>query len=84
MLRAKYECSSPYGLSRIDFKRFPSLFLCKIGCARAEPKQDRRRIILIILVEDHQIMLRTKYKCSSHYGLLEDFFFLKIFFFVSM
>ena len=48
MLHAKDECSSPYGLSQIDFKRCPSLFLCKIGCARAEPKYDRRRIILII------------------------------------
>ena len=49
MLHAKYECSSPYGLSQVDFKRFPSLFLCKIGCARAEPKYDLRRTILIFL-----------------------------------
>ena len=48
MLHAKYECSSPYGLSQVDFKIFPSLFLCKIGRAQAEPKHDRRRIILII------------------------------------
>ena len=48
MLYAKYEYSSPYGLSKVDFKRFPSLFLCKIGCAQAEPKYDRRGIILII------------------------------------
>ena len=48
MLHAKYKCSSPYGLSQVDFTRFPSLFLCKIGCTWAEPKHDRRRIILII------------------------------------
>ena len=48
ILHAKYECSSPYGLSKVDFNRFPSLFLCKIGCDQAEPKYDRRRTILII------------------------------------
>ena len=48
MLCVKYECSSPYGLSQVDCKRFPSLCICKIRCARAEPKYDRRRIILII------------------------------------
>ena len=37
MLCAKYECSSPYGLSQVDFKRFPSLFLCKIGCNGQSP-----------------------------------------------
>ena len=37
MLYNKYECSSPYGLSQADFKRFPSLFLLKIGCARKSP-----------------------------------------------
>ena len=47
MLHAKYECSSLYGLSQVDFKKNPSLFLCKIGCAWAKPKYDRRRIILI-------------------------------------
>ena len=83
MLHEKYECSSPYGLSQVYFKRFPSLFLCKIGYARAEPKYDRRRIILIILVEDHQIMLNTKNKCSTHYDLSEENF-LKISFLVSM
>ena len=36
MLCAKYQGSSPYGLSQVDFKRFPSLFLCKTGCAQAE------------------------------------------------
>ena len=40
MLYAKYECSSPYGLSQEDLKIFPSLFLCKIVWARAEPKYD--------------------------------------------
>ena len=83
MLHAKYECSSPYGLSQVDFKRFPSLFLCKIGCSQAEPKYDSRKITLVIFVEDHQIMLSTKYKCSSHYGLSEENF-LKISFFFSM
>ena len=48
MLRAKYEYSSPNGLSQVDFKGFPSLFLCKIGCALAEPKYDCRKIISII------------------------------------
>ena len=38
---------------------------------------------MIISVEDHQIMLCTKYKCSSHYGLSEENF-LKISFFFSM
>ena len=65
------------------FKRFPSLFLCKIGCARAEPKYDRRGIILAILVEDYQILLHSKYECSSHYGLSEKDL-LKVSFFVSM
>ena len=69
MLHAKYECSSPYGLSKEDFTRFSSLFPCKIGCALAE----HRNIIFTIFVEDHQIMLQTKYECSSHYGLSEDF-----------
>ena len=83
MLHAKYGCCSLYGLSQIDFQRFPSLFLCKIGCARAGPKYDRRGIILTILAEDHQIMLYTKYEIYSHNGLSEEDF-LKIFFFVSM
>ena len=74
MIRAKYECSSPYGLSQVDFKRFPSLFLCKIGCARAEPNYDCRMMILIILVENYQIMLHTKYECYSRYGLSEENF----------
>ena len=42
---------------------------CKIGCAWAEPKYDRRRIISTILVENHQLMLHTKQECSSHYDL---------------
>ena len=37
MLCAKYKCSSPYGMSQVDFKRFPSLFLCKIAYARESP-----------------------------------------------
>ena len=44
MLPAKYECSSPYGLSQEDFKRFPSLILCKTLCVRAEPKYDPKGI----------------------------------------
>ena len=32
----------------VNIKLFPPLFLCKIRCARAEPKYDCRRIILII------------------------------------
>ena len=83
MLHAEYECSSPYGLSHEDFKRFPCLFPCKIGYALAEPKYDHRNIIFTMLVEDHQIMLQTKYECSSHYGLSEEDF-LKISFFVIM
>ena len=54
MLQTKYERPPPYGLSQEDFKD------CKIGCARAEPKYDRRWIISTILVEDHQLMLHTK------------------------
>ena len=76
MLHAKYECSSPYGLSQDDFT-------CKIGCALAEPKYDHRNMIFTIFVEDHQIMLQTKYECSSHYGLSEEDF-LKISFFLIM
>ena len=53
MLHAKYECSSPYGLSKVDFKRFPSLFLCKIGCARAEPKYESKGILLLFYIEGH-------------------------------
>ena len=83
ILHAKYECSNPYGISQEDFKRFPSLFSRKIRCALAEPKYDHRNIIFTLLVEDHQIMLQTKYECSSHYGLSEDDF-LNIFFFVIM
>ena len=49
MLHAKYGCSSPYGLSQVDSKRFPSLFLCKIGCARAKPKYDPKGIILTFI-----------------------------------
>ena len=83
MLHAKYECSSLYGLSQVVFKRFPSLFLCKIGCTRAELKYDRRGIILANLVEDYQILLHSKYECSSHYGLSERDL-LKVSFFASM
>ena len=74
MLHAKYEFSSPYGLSKEDFKRFPSLLPCKIGCALAERKYDHRNIIFTTLVEDHQIMLQTKYECSSRYGLSQEDF----------
>ena len=44
------------------YQRFPSLFLCKIGCARAKPKYDPGGIILTILVRSHPIMLQTKYE----------------------
>ena len=37
MLHAKYECSSSYSLSQEDFKRFPSLFPCKIGVPLHSP-----------------------------------------------
>ena len=37
MICAKYECSSSYGLSHVDFKKLPSLFLSKIGCAGQSP-----------------------------------------------
>ena len=73
MLHPKYECCSPYGLSQEDFKRFPSLFPCKIGCSLAEPKYEHRGTIFTILIEDHQIILQTKYECSSHYGLISFF-----------
>ena len=53
MLKAKHECSSPYGLSKVDFKRFPSLFLCKIGCARAEPKYEPNGTILTFYIKGH-------------------------------
>ena len=46
MLHAKYDCSSPYGLSQEDFERFPSMILCKIVCTQAEPKYDPKGIIL--------------------------------------
>ena len=82
-LHPKYECCSPYGLSQEDFKRFPFLFPCKIGCALAEPKYEHRGTIFTILIEDHQIILQTKYECSSHYGLSEENF-LNISFFVIM
>ena len=64
-------------------KRFPSLFPCKIGCALEEPKYEHRGTIFTILKEDHQIILQTKYECSSHYGLSEEYF-LNISFFVIM
>ena len=74
MLYAKYECSNPYGLSQVDFKRFPPLFLCKIGCTLVKPKYDPREIILTILVRGHPMMLQTKYECSQPNGLSrEDF-----------
>ena len=53
MLHAKYECFSPYGLSQEDFKRFPSLILCNIMCAWAEPKYDPKGIILTIFIKGH-------------------------------
>ena len=53
MLHAKYECFSPYGLSQEDFKRFPSLILCKIVCTWAEPKYDPKSIILTIFIKGH-------------------------------
>ena len=59
MLYAKYKCSGPYGLSQVDFKRFPSLFLCKIGCAQAKAKYDPWEIILTVLVRGHPMMLKT-------------------------
>ena len=69
MLHAKYECSSPYGLSQVDFKRFPFLFLCKIGCSRAEPKYDPKGIILTFYIKRHKMMLYDKHGCSSPYSL---------------
>ena len=74
MLFAKYECSSPYGLSQVDFKRIPSLFLCKIGCARAKPKYDPREKTETILVMGHPMMLQTKFECSRPYGLSQEYF----------
>ena len=35
------------------FLRFPSLFLCKIGCARAKPKYDPKEIILTLYIKRH-------------------------------
>ena len=53
MLHAKYECFSPYDLSQEDFKRFPYLILCKIACARAEPKYEPMGIIVTIFIKGH-------------------------------
>ena len=53
MLHAKYECFSPYDFSQKDFKRFPSLILCKIVCAQAEPKYDPKGIILTHFIKGH-------------------------------
>ena len=69
MLHAKYECSSPYGLSQVDFKRFPSLFLCKIGCAQAEPKYNHKGINLTFYIKGLKMMLLLKCECCSPYGL---------------
>ena len=74
MLHPKYECCTRYGLSQEGFKRFPSLFPCKIGSALAKPKYEHRGTIFTILIEDHQIIPQTKYECSSHYGLSEEDF----------
>ena len=60
MLRAKYECFNPYGLSQEYFKRFPSLILCKIVYARAEPKYDPKGIILTIFIKGHYMILHAK------------------------
>ena len=56
------------------YLRSPSLFLCKIGCARAKPKYDPRGIILTILVRGHLIMLQTKYERPPPYGLSQEDF----------
>ena len=69
MLHTKYKCSSHYGLSEENFKRFTSLFLCKTECTREKPKYDPRKIILTILVRGHPMMLQTKYECSWSTGL---------------
>ena len=53
MLHAKYECSGPYGLSQVDFKRFPSLLLYKIVYALAKPKYDPKRITLTFHKKRH-------------------------------
>ena len=44
MLHVNYECSGHHGLSQVDFKRFPTLFLCKIECVMAEPKYEPKLI----------------------------------------
>ena len=82
MLHPKYECCRPYGLSQKDFKRFPSLFPCKIGCALAEPKYEHRGTIFTILIEDHQIILQTKYDLAIM--VCQKKIFLNISFFVIM
>ena len=53
MLYAKYGCSSPYDSSQVDFKRFHSFFICKIGCARAKPKYDPTGMILTFYIKRH-------------------------------
>ena len=68
------ECSSPYGLSQVDFKRFPILFLCKIGCTRAKPKYGPKGINLTFFVRGHPLMLQTKYECSRPNGVSQEDF----------
>ena len=74
LLQTKYKCSNHYGLSEEDFKRFPSLILCKIVCAQAEPKYHPKGIILTIFIKGHKMMLHAKYECSSPYGLSQEDF----------
>ena len=57
-----------------SFITFPSLFLCKIGCTRAEPKYDPKEIILTIFIKSHQMMLHVKYECFSPYGFSQEDF----------
>ena len=57
-----------------SFKKFPSLFLCKIGCTRAEPKYDPKEIILTTLMKSHHMMLHAKYERFCPYGLSEKDF----------
>jgi hypothetical protein len=42
-------------------------------CKTCDPIGDQRGIILTNLVEDHKVMIHTKYQSSKPYGFREDF-----------
>ena len=61
-VHAKYETSRPDGFKEDDYQRFSYWSLCKTGKPQGGAIFNQNELIWMNLVEDHKVMLHTKYQ----------------------